>query len=163
MAAEAGASAASSSEVRALFREVELQNQATQTLKTEQELLEERLRTLEHKIDQLQKEIAQMSRSLGKGDLAKSGESSSSLPAAWNQWRQQTDQNISHLQQSLQALAKAMAAGHETNSEVYVVKSGDSLEKIAKKHQTTVQAIIDLNGLKSSKIWAGQKLKIPTQ
>jgi LysM repeat protein len=50
----------------------------------------------------------------------------------------------------------------DTNSgDVYVVKSGDALEKIAKAHGTTVKALEELNGLTTSKIKVGQKLKIP--
>lgn len=161
MAAEAKTSAAPSSEVRALYREVELHTQTVQSLKTDQELLEERVRLLENKLDQIQKELTQLTKAAGKGELSKSADSSSQLPAAWNQWRQQTDQNIVHLQQSLQALAKAMSNSNEASSELYVVKNGDSLEKIAKKHHTSVQALIDLNQLKSSKICSGQKLKLP--
>ncbi len=44
----------------------------------------------------------------------------------------------------------------------YTVKSGDALEKIAKKNGTTVKAIVELNHLKSmNSIKAGQKLKLP--
>ena len=46
----------------------------------------------------------------------------------------------------------------------YVVKSGDNLGKIAKKHGTTVENLIKLNGLKDpNKIKPGQKLKITSQ
>ncbi len=45
--------------------------------------------------------------------------------------------------------------------EVYVVKSGDNLTRIAKAHHTTVQAIKAANGLKTDRILAGQKLKLP--
>ncbi len=43
------------------------------------------------------------------------------------------------------------------------VKKGDSLEKIARTHQTTVDEIIKLNHLPSSFLKIGQVLKIPTQ
>ena len=46
-------------------------------------------------------------------------------------------------------------------TDVYVVKSGDALEKIAKNHNTTVKAIKALNGMKTDRINVGQKLKIP--
>jgi membrane-bound lytic murein transglycosylase D len=42
-----------------------------------------------------------------------------------------------------------------------VVKSGDSLARIAKSHGTTVKALKAANGLKSDNIVAGKKLKIP--
>jgi LysM repeat protein len=43
----------------------------------------------------------------------------------------------------------------------YVVKSGDSLARIARAHGTTVQAIKAANGLTSDNIVAGQNLKLP--
>jgi LysM repeat protein len=43
----------------------------------------------------------------------------------------------------------------------YVVKSGDSLRRIARTHGTTVQAIKVANGLTSDRIVAGQNLKMP--
>lgn len=42
-----------------------------------------------------------------------------------------------------------------------VVKSGDTLEKIAKANSTSVQAIVDCNQLKSTQLNAGQILKMP--
>lgn len=47
----------------------------------------------------------------------------------------------------------------------YTVKSGDTLEKIARRNGTTVKEIQKANGMKSSdtKIVAGEKLKIPSK
>jgi len=45
--------------------------------------------------------------------------------------------------------------------QVYTVKSGDSLTKIATEFGTTVKALRSLNNLKTDKIVVGQKLKIP--
>ncbi|MGO8699665.1 MAG: LysM peptidoglycan-binding domain-containing protein [Limisphaerales bacterium] len=45
----------------------------------------------------------------------------------------------------------------------YMVKSGDSLAKIAAEYGTTVKAIRHLNNLKSTRINAGQKLKVPVK
>jgi LysM repeat protein len=47
-------------------------------------------------------------------------------------------------------------------SEMYVVKSGDSLSAIARTHGTTVKAIETLNDLKTTKIKVGDKLKLPS-
>ena len=44
----------------------------------------------------------------------------------------------------------------------YTVQSGDSLYKIATRYETTVQEIIDANGLTSTVLSIGQQLKIPT-
>jgi LysM repeat protein len=44
---------------------------------------------------------------------------------------------------------------------VYVVRSGDMLQKIAKRHGTSVKKIMAMNDLKTTSIRAGQKLKMP--
>lgn len=47
------------------------------------------------------------------------------------------------------------------SNDYYVVKSGDTLYSIAKKNNTTVDELIDLNDLNSLNLSIGQKLKIP--
>ena len=46
-------------------------------------------------------------------------------------------------------------------SNVYRVRSGDTLDKIAKENRTSARAIREENGLSSDKITVGQNLKIP--
>jgi LysM repeat protein len=64
--------------------------------------------------------------------------------------------------------AVASDAGAATPSHVkaatstYVVKAGDNLVKIARQHGTTAKAIQAANNLKTTKINAGQKLKLPS-
>jgi LysM repeat protein len=63
---------------------------------------------------------------------------------------------------SAKAEAVAVAAPADaSDASVYVVKSGDALEKIAKSNGTTVKAIKALNNLKTDRIAVGQKLKMP--
>jgi len=45
---------------------------------------------------------------------------------------------------------------------VYVVKSGDTLTRIARTYGTSIQAIEAANGLTDDRILVGAKLKIPT-
>jgi len=45
----------------------------------------------------------------------------------------------------------------------YVVKSGDTLTKIAKAHGTTVKALQAANNLTTTKLHVGQKLKLPVK
>ena len=53
-------------------------------------------------------------------------------------------------------------AVRELNSDnAYVVRRGDNLIQIARAHQVTLKALKASNGLKSSRIKAGQKLRIP--
>ena len=55
----------------------------------------------------------------------------------------------------------ATVGGESTTS--YTVKSGDTLTKIAKVHGTSVKALETANGLSTTKIKVGQKLKIPAK
>jgi LysM repeat protein len=55
----------------------------------------------------------------------------------------------------------ATAGGVADSSDMYKVKSGENLTIIAKSHGTTAKAIIALNNLKSDRIKAGDKLKMP--
>ncbi len=49
------------------------------------------------------------------------------------------------------------------NSDLYVVKSGDSLTSIAHNHGTTVKALMAENSLKTTKIRVGDKLHLPAK
>jgi LysM repeat protein len=50
-----------------------------------------------------------------------------------------------------------------TETNLHIVKSGDTLEKIAKKYNTTVNTLKSLNGISNvNRIYVGQKIKLPT-
>lgn len=59
--------------------------------------------------------------------------------------------------------APTATVGGDTTTASYTVKSGDTLTKIAKTHGSTVKAIESANGLSTTKIKVGQKLKIPSK
>lgn len=61
------------------------------------------------------------------------------------------------------SVSSAATTGSESGPETYIVKSGDTLSKIAKSHGTTVKAIESENSLPMTKIKVGQKLKIPSK
>lgn len=81
------------------------------------------------------------------------------------------NQNIEHLQSAIKALLDALqiketvpAAKSATvagSAKTYKVKSGDSLEKIAKANGTTIKALRETNLLANDKIREGQTLKLP--
>ena len=92
----------------------------------------------------------------------------------------QQNQNIDHLQAAMRALMEALngkpaapakggnspsdTVGNEIGASAgrtYKIKAGDSLEKIARSHQTTTQAIKTANGLMTDKIVVGKTLIIP--
>ena len=54
-------------------------------------------------------------------------------------------------------------AGTTGGEEMYTVKSGDTLSKIAKAHGVSVKAIESENNLTTTQIKVGQKLKIPAK
>jgi len=64
---------------------------------------------------------------------------------------------------SVTETAAPAAAGADAGTASYTVKSGDTLTKIAKAHGTTVKAIQAANGLTTTKISVGKKLKIPSK
>jgi LysM repeat protein len=55
----------------------------------------------------------------------------------------------------------ATADAASADGSLYVVKSGDTLMKIAKTHGTSFKKIMAMNELKTTSIRAGQKLKLP--
>jgi LysM repeat protein len=62
------------------------------------------------------------------------------------------------------AASSPVGSSADTGSETsYTVKSGDNLHRIAKRFGTSVKAIEAENGLSTTKIKVGQKLKIPAK
>src|SRR5439155_424277 len=55
----------------------------------------------------------------------------------------------------------ATAAAGNSSENSYVVKTGDTLHKIARANGTSVNEIKALNGLKTDRIKVGDKLKLP--
>lgn len=80
------------------------------------------------------------------------------------------NRNIENLQSALKSVMDAIqvrsgldkvAASDDSSSKTYRVKSGDSLEKIARAQGTTIQVLKDLNNLANDRINIGQVLKLP--
>lgn len=87
---------------------------------------------------------------------------------------EQQSQNIDHLQAAMRTLMEAFqtkdAGSNKSSSSAvadlasagtYRVKSGDSLEKIARNYQISVSYLKELNGLSHDRITVGQVLKVP--
>lgn len=75
------------------------------------------------------------------------------------------NQNLDNLQTAIKSLADILQVKSGINTassgKTYKVAPGDSLEKIARKNQTTIQAIKSLNNLTNDKIIVGQTLQMP--
>ena len=65
------------------------------------------------------------------------------------------------LQINQELIIPSVSGTNPSNMFIYTVKSGDSLYTIAKKYNTTVNAIIDINSLNSTLLQIGQQLRIP--
>lgn len=66
--------------------------------------------------------------------------------------------DISNIKGAMESLASLQESAA---TEKYKVVSGDTLEKIARKFNSTIGAIKEENGLQSDRIYAGQVLNIP--
>lgn len=56
------------------------------------------------------------------------------------------------------SIGKPKTSKKKTDSSVHIVKKGDTLRKIALRHNTTVDELMRINGLESSKLSIGQKI-----
>ena len=64
---------------------------------------------------------------------------------------------------SIKAPKAVKAAKYTGATKEYVVKSGDSLGKIAQANGTNVRTLKELNSLKKDMVFVGQKLKVPAE
>lgn len=127
---------------------------ATKALETEMQTLKKQTNTL---TKSLEKSQAQLERLCANTDS--NTDNLGKLDNALRSLMDAVHQDL-HLQGSAPVAEMSVPAGHHTK--VYHVKSGDTLEKIAKEHGTSVQAVKDLNNLQREDfILVGQQLLIP--
>jgi LysM repeat protein len=117
--------------------------------------------TLQRKILLLEKTIDKMNVEL-KSLMNYANQTTTSL----SQYRDQIQEidrklgEVSKLRSTLTQISKTYSAPEE---QTYHVKSGDSLEKIARKFNTSIDALKKDNQLATDKIVIGQELKISKQ
>lgn len=68
---------------------------------------------------------------------------------------------VSKLKGTLNSISRAMHS-NASSSSTYQVRSGDSLEKIARRNNVSIADLKEANSLKSDLIYIGQKLTIPS-
>jgi len=113
--------------------------------------------SIKHKIALLEKSVDKMSTDL-KSLMSYANQTTASL-SHYRDQIQEIDHKLSEvgkLRSTLSQLSKTSSAEN-----TYRVKAGDSLEKIARKFQTTADALKKNNQLSSDKIVIGQELTIP--
>ncbi len=88
--------------------------------------------------------------------------SSAKILGEYKQKIVEQDKQIKKLQDVLNTLVDALQIDvNKSSQNSYVVQSGDSLEKIARRNKITIRQLKELNNLKNDRIFAGQKLKLP--
>lgn len=70
--------------------------------------------------------------------------------------------DIMNLKKGVETLAKAMSSDGLISQETYLVQPGDTLEKIARRANCTIEDLRKVNQLTSDLIVAGKQLKLPT-
>lgn len=68
---------------------------------------------------------------------------------------------VSKLKGTLTSISKAIGQQPTSASKSYWVKAGDSLEKIARNHKLSVDALRKTNNLANDRIQIGQELRLP--
>ena len=125
--------------------------------------------SLEKRLDQLEKFQEKMA-----ADLRQMSSHANQALSKLQQLEQQVAlhqdrlEEVVKLKSTLTSISKAINPRTDTegpissSSNSYRVKAGDSLEKIARAHRTSIDAIKRLNNLDKDKIIVGQELRIPS-
>lgn len=119
-----------------------------------------RLKAMEKNIDKLVSDLKQFKKHANESstsftEIQKKLSEQQEISTLQAQQIKDLENALRHLTSALQAKTNPLAAGE------YRVKSGDTLEKIAKEHGTTIDAIRRENNLSKDIIYPGQKLQIP--
>lgn len=138
-----------------------LQQQLQEQGKGQKEELKKGTASLDIKIAALENMAKSLAADL-KQLQAHANETATSLQAMKQKLGEQNG-TIENLQSAIQTLIEALQVKLEipVSGKTYKVKAGDSLEKIARAHGTTIQAIKNINGMSSDKIVVGKTLLIP--
>jgi len=98
--------------------------------------------------------------------IVKSGETLSAIASKYGvsvdnikKWNNLSSDKLS-IGQKLKINPTTQTSSKTVTQQMHTVKSGETLSSIANKYNTTVDAIMKANNLKSTKIYVGQKLKI---
>ncbi len=144
----------------------------------EVKLLEERLEskgaeTSKSDLGALQRKVALLEKTIDKmsGDLKSLMTYANQTTASLTEYRDQIQhidkklEEVNQLRLTLSQISKTYSHSEtpQTSSATYRVKSGDSLEKIARKFHVPVESLKRENNLSSDKIVIGQELMIPLQ
>lgn len=125
-------------------------------------LLEKRLKTMEHTLQS------------SATDIRKLSSHSNEMTAALSQYKDRMNEleneliacarrfdEVSKLKKTLEHIAHAIGEINHAQGNLYKVKPGDTLEKIARANKTDVEKLKKINELEKDLIVIGQELKLP--
>lgn len=124
--------------------------------------LEKRIQQLEKATDTIRQDLHQLSTHANQttSSLVDYRSQINALDALVKKQNERLSE-IVKLKSTLDSISKAIGATPAPSSKVHKVRSGDSLDKIARRYNTTVDGLKRENGLSSNTILIGQELKIP--
>ena len=147
-----------------------------------QNIKQQHIEKLQNKTEYLQKQLSQLDNKLSsidknlvclKDDLKSLVNHANDTTLALTQYKEKINdletesivqnkktEEILNIKSNIKELVQSIKATSE-NYILYTVKIGDSLEKIAKKNQTSVENIKKFNSLENDLIIIGQELKLP--
>lgn len=158
-------------ELNILDEKLKTQNQSVNSLKTQSkspllEQLGQKMALLEKKLshfEAVQEKIAADLRQLNQ-NLTKSQDRFVQFEKEIAAQNSRLDEVVK-LKSTLNSISKAIspkASSDDVNERTYKVKGGDSLEKIARAHHTSVSMLKKLNQIDNDRIQVDQILKLPS-
>lgn len=137
-----------------------------QELQIQQRACEEQLRHQKNELTLLYEKVEGLRIALegSSGGKAPSSSFEKRLAALENRLQlldQQLTGELKTLHRTLESMVALLQKGEGLSAKSYIVKSGDSLGKIALDHKTTIKQLKELNHLTNDQIVVGQKLEIP--
>ncbi len=138
-----------------------LEEQVKKTKNTSSSELDKKIKQLEDSQRKATEEIRQLSKYATQTGLCLS-EYKTKITELEKALQQQHSilGEISHLKSNLVSIAQSLQK-ESSQEEIYRVRSGDSLEKIARMHKITLKQLQEANHLSHDKIRIGQELIIP--
>ncbi len=152
---------------------------ALNAAKVELQILEEKVnhsKEVDHisqEVAILERKISQMERSQERAiaDLRQLHALTSQTSQAFMEYKEKCRdlderfEELSKLKTTLTSISKSLsqkpAAPAATATAIYKIQPGDSLEKIARRYNTTVETLKRLNGLESDRIIVGKEIQLP--
>jgi len=131
--------------------------------------LSSQLAALDRKVIELQKNQERIVSDL-KQLATHANQTTSTIAKQQEKWRELQQEISSHeaklaeivkLKGTLSSVSQMLKGKSSADGRTYKIKSGDSLEKIAKQQGTNVEAIKQLNDLSSDRIVVGQEIQLP--